>query len=79
MQENIIRTVLKSEVTWIIGILTFVATFVTGVIIPINTMQIQLASIQGDIVTLKSFDNRITANANDIIVLQQEIKNLQPY
>lgn len=75
-QENLIRKVLMNEFTWIALIAGFIITCFTKVILPINTMQIQLASIQSTINDLKSYDARITQNANDIIVLQQEYKSL---
>ena len=74
-EENIVRKVLKNEITWIISIATFIIAFFTQVIIPINTIQLQLVSIQSDITTIKGYDARITQNSNDIIVLKEQTKD----
>ena len=74
-EENIVRKVLKNEITWVISIATFIIAFFTQVIIPINTIQLQLVSIQSDITTIKGYDTRITQNSNDIIVLKEQIKD----
>lgn len=64
--ENIIRKVFTSEITWIIGILTFGATFTTQVIIPINTMQIQLTSIQAQLTDYKNSNEKIATNQTNL-------------
>lgn len=47
-QQNIIRKILLSEVTWIIMILGGGWGVVTQVVLPINTIQIQLTQISMD-------------------------------
>jgi len=76
-EESVIRTILKNEITWVVLIGGFVVTFFTQVIIPINTIQLQLVSIQNDITSLRGYDSRITQNSNDILVLKEQVKRLK--
>lgn len=47
--ENTIRKVLKHEITWAIMLIGAVWTIVSTIILPINTIQNQLAQLQTDI------------------------------
>ncbi len=79
-KENIIRTILKNEITWVVLIGGFIATFFSQVVIPINNIQIQLVQIQQNQQDIKKvtdgFDVRITANANDLILLKEQIRRI---
>lgn len=59
-QENIVRTVLKNEVTWILGILVAGWGVVTQIILPISVIQTQLAQIQQNQQDGKKFQQQIT-------------------
>lgn len=75
--DNAIKRVLKNEYMQIISICVALWFFVTNVVIPISTIQSQLATIQLTLSEIKqnssSLDTRITQNSNAIIVLQQKI------
>jgi hypothetical protein len=76
-EENVIRKVLKNEITWIFFIGSFIVAFFTQVVIPINNMQIQLATIQNQIVDYgnqnRDINDRITKNSNDLIRLKEKL------
>lgn len=77
-QENILRKILRDEITWLVFFLTAVYAFISQIIIPMNTIQIQLAALSIQLQEIKSYnasnDARITQNSNDILVLKQLIK-----
>lgn len=50
-EQNAIRTVLRSEVTWLLTFVGCIMGFVTTVIMPLQRVQIQLAQIQTDLLT----------------------------
>ena len=45
-EASIVRQILRSEITWLVFIVGGIWAFVQTVILPINTIQSQLASIQ---------------------------------
>ncbi len=53
-QENKIRKLLQSEITWIIFIVGAIYAVVATIIIPISTMQIRLAQIQENQIETKA-------------------------
>ncbi len=73
-EENLVRKIMKSEITWIVMIIGFVTSFFTQVIIPIKTIEIELIALQGSVT---SYSPEITQNSNDIIVLQQQLSFLE--
>lgn len=75
-EENLIRAVLKNEVTWLILIVSSIFTIVYKVIIPLNNAQIELVQLGEQIASLQSYDSRITSNTDNIIVLQQQVQSL---
>lgn len=78
-EENIIRQILKNEITWIFAIIGCGWTFVTTVILPLNTIQQQLVQIQQNQASNINFQKQIQLTTNDfnsrISVLEAEIKN----
>ncbi len=75
--DNVVRKVLKNEVTWIISVLVFGWGIVTQVILPINTIQLQLVSIQAQLSTFQGYDARITKVSNDVIRLIADDNNFK--
>lgn len=62
-KENMVRAIFNSEITWIISIIGFVWTVVVTIILPINTIQTQLAQIQSDNKTSqKNYVQLVTLN-----------------
>lgn len=45
-EQNILRTILRSEVTWVISIVVVVWSFVTTVVLPIQKLQINVEDIK---------------------------------
>lgn len=45
-EQNILRSILRSEVTWVISIVVVVWSFVTTVVLPIQKLQINVENIQ---------------------------------
>ena len=73
-KETTFRAVIKNEFTWLImlgGVLW--ATFVT-IVIPLNNVQLTVLQIQQDITEIKKYDQRITANSNDLILIKDRLK-----
>jgi hypothetical protein len=52
-QQNIIRTLLKNEITWLLFIIAGVMGFVAQVILPLQRMSLQLTQIQMDLADTK--------------------------
>jgi len=77
--DSTIRKILSNELTQIAGICMALWFFVVNVILPINNIESQLASIQLTLTDIKTtnanMDARITANSNDILVLKQQLNN----
>jgi len=75
--DSTIRKILSNEFTQVAGICAALWFFVQNVIIPINNIQSSLMVIQVTLADIKmtnqSFDNRITTNSNDILVLKEEM------
>ena len=81
-ETNLIRSVLKSEITWLILIITGIMSFVSAVVLPIQHIQLQIEDVQLAIqniqTTEKSTSNQTTQNTLDIQLLKQKI-GLTPY
>jgi hypothetical protein len=69
-EENVIRSVLKNEITWLILISSSIFTLVYKVIIPINNTQLEVTQLSQQVASLQSYDSRITNNTDNIIVLK---------
>ena len=76
-EESILRKAFRHEITWLIFLIGAIMAFVYNVIIPVNAIQLQLVQIQADIANIKTFDPRITDNANDLIKLKIQVEALQ--
>jgi hypothetical protein len=72
-----VRRILRSEITWFVGAAVGVVMFYQNVIIPINNMQLALASIQVQIEEVKSTQADLPAIQQDHAVMKQEIGQLQ--
>ena len=57
--DNLVRAILKNEITWLFMIVGGVMAFVTMVILPIQRIQSQLVFIQVSIEDNKSLNERI--------------------
>ena len=81
-EENIVRKILKNEITWVFFLLTGGWVIVSTIILPINTIQTQLAQIQTNISDSKTNVIQLQTEYNDldnrVSVLEQEVKNLLP-
>lgn len=77
-QESVIRNILKSEITWGVFLIAALWGVVQTVILPLQSMQINLAQIQRDITEMRtnasSFDQRINNLSDRVIVLEQKNK-----
>lgn len=79
--QNTLRAMLKSEITWAVMFVMAVASFYRTVVIPINNLQIAVATLQQTLTdnntrtaaSLASLDARTTQNSNDIIKLQSTL------
>ena len=47
--SNAVRTILRSEITWLISFIALIMGFVSTVVLPLQSLQIQLSSVQADI------------------------------
>ena len=47
--QNAVRSILRSEITWLISFIICIMGFVTSVVMPLQKLQIQLAQIQSDL------------------------------
>lgn len=64
--QNAVRSVLRSEITWLISFIFCIMGFVTSVVMPLQKLQIQLAQIQSDLVINKSSYSQLEARLNKI-------------
>lgn len=70
MEETNLRKILRNEITWVVFLIGAILSFVKGVIIPINNIQLSVTEMQKSIVEIQRYDERITQNSNDIIRIQ---------
>lgn len=77
-EQNIVRQIMQSEITWIGMIIAGVWTAISTIIIPINTIQTQLVQIQQNQVDNIKFQKQTLATEDSydsrISVLESEIK-----
>jgi len=76
-KENIIRTILKNEITWLIMLVGAISSFFSFVVIPINHLNYQVAQIQIDILSIKSSVAQVSNNTTAIAILQEQVKRLE--
>lgn len=78
-EENIVRQILRNEVTWVIGIIGCGWTFVSTVILPLNTIQQQLVQVQQNQTDNVKSQKQIQITINDfnsrISVLEAKVNN----
>lgn len=67
--EQILRSVLRSEITWFISAVMAVAYFYNHVVIPINTIQIQLSAVTGNVTSIK---DSLTEQTDKVTILWSE-------
>lgn len=57
-EQNTIRKILRNEVTWVVVLFGILWGFVTTVVLPLKTLQIQVAQVQTDLTAQnKKYDN----------------------
>lgn len=69
-EQNLVRTVLKNEITWVIFIIGTVFGAVRTVILPLQQLQYQISTLQVTVAKLEGYDTRITKNSTDIAILE---------
>jgi hypothetical protein len=74
--QNAVRAVLRNELTWILFILGSAWGIVVGVVLPIQSMQIQLAQVQSQILEIKNTQADIPQIKTDHAVMNTEIDQL---
>ncbi len=47
--NNTVRTILRSEITWLISFIVIIMGFVSTVVLPIQKLQLQLTQVQMDL------------------------------
>lgn len=77
-ETNMIQQIMQNYITWVFMFIGGIWAFVVQIILPINTIQNQLVTIQSQLVTIQGYDKRITKNASDILVIQQDLTYLMP-
>jgi len=70
-KENIVRSVLKSEITWAVFLIGGVMGFISTVVLPIQKLQLDVSQIRVDIASIQGLEDRLTAVEKDIIKLQK--------
>jgi len=80
-QQNAVRTVLRSEITWLVSFVLFIMGFVTTVIMPLQKVQLQLAQIQIDVLSNRDIytqlETRVGRLELDHARMEQVINNLK--
>lgn len=80
-QQNIIRSILRSEVTWVITFVGITIGFFNTVVLPLNAMRIQLSQIQSDLskqaVNYEALSLTVQALNTTVTVLKNRIDNLK--
>lgn len=80
-QQNVVRTVLRSEITWLVSFVLFIMGFVTTVIMPLQKVQLQLAQIQIDVLSNRDIytqlETRVGRLELDHARMEQVINNLK--
>ena len=80
-EDGVIRTIFKNEITWIILIVGSVWSFTSMVILPINTIQTQLAEIKNQLVAFQGIQNDVNTlkseQATQDAQIQAIMKNLK--
>ena len=66
-EVNIVRSVLRNEITWLITLILSVWGFVVTVILPLQSLQIQVAQVQHDVSDGKIDIAKIANDNNNII------------
>jgi len=49
-ESNAVRTILRSEITWLISFIAIIMGFVSTVVLPLQSLQIQLTSVQSEVI-----------------------------
>lgn len=69
-KQNLFQQAVRNELVWMGTIIIAVIGFVYKVIIPLNTIQVEMFQV---LTQYKNYDDRITQNSNDIIKLQDAL------
>jgi uncharacterized membrane protein YccF (DUF307 family) len=65
-QETVVRSVLKSEITWLIFVIVTIMGFVTSVVMPLQKVQLDIANISLQISENKIIYERIETRLNKV-------------
>lgn len=69
--ENIIRTVMKNEITWMVFLVGCIWGVVSTIVLPLQKLQIQSASIQEQLITQTSAYAVLATTVQTILTKQQ--------
>lgn len=79
-QKSIIRTILQSEITWLVFTIATVMAFVTTVVLPIQAIQLELVHIHTVISENKTFTEKALNEHQDlrsrVDILETEYRQL---
>lgn len=80
-QQNIIRTVLRNEITWVITFVGITIGFFNLVVIPLNRVQLQLTQIQSDVADTRLNHERSLAEIQKLTsrldILETKVSNIK--
>jgi hypothetical protein len=78
-EENIVRNVLKNEITWIIFILGILWGAVQGIVLPLQKVQIQISTVQTQLLNLDQMQMDISdiKSAHAVFSSQQATQDAQ--
>jgi hypothetical protein len=69
-KQSIVRTILRHELTWIIMVLSFGWAFVSQVILPIQKLSLDLASVRAEVA-------KITNDHDDVVRIKTDVQNIE--
>jgi hypothetical protein len=75
--QSAVRAVLRNEITWVLFILGSAWGIVVGVVLPLQSLQIQLAQVQAQILEIKNSQADIPQIKTDHAVIGQELQQLK--
>jgi hypothetical protein len=68
-ESNAVRSILRSEITWLISFIAIIMGFVSTVVLPLQSLQIQLTTIQADLlresVRFEKLEERVSTVEKD--------------
>ncbi len=55
-ESNAVRTILRSEITWLVSFIALIMGFVSTVVLPLQSLQIQLTAVQAQLADSHLYD-----------------------